>query len=85
MSDVSDLVASIRAQIETAKTDFGIVTEDGPMDKDKALEVGGRFLNACFSAWSCGEPAHRVRTMLDLADEFRAALDALEDDGDFQT
>lgn len=41
-----------------------------------ALEVGEQFLNACFSAWSCGEPYHRVKTMTDRADAFRAALDS---------
>lgn len=44
----------------------------------EALAIGERFLNACFSAWSCGEPEHRVRTMLDRADEFRAALNAID-------
>lgn len=41
----------------------------------EALAVGERFLNACNSAWAAGEPEHRVKTMLDLSDEFRSALD----------
>lgn len=49
------------------------------MSEKEALAVGERFLNAAFSAWSCGEPEHRVRKMLDLADEFRAALNAVHD------
>lgn len=48
------------------------------MTSFEALAVGEKFLNACTSAWSCGEPEHRVRTMLDLADDFRAALNAHE-------
>lgn len=43
----------------------------------EALNVGEKFLNACFSAWSCGEPYHRVKTMMDRADEFRASLDSI--------
>ncbi len=46
--------------------------------RDEVLAIGEKFLNACYSAWSCGEPEHRVRTMLDRADEFRAALAALD-------
>ena len=42
-----------------------------------AIEIGGKFLNACFSAWAAGEPEHRVKTMLDLAEQFRGALEAL--------
>lgn len=42
-----------------------------------ALKVGERFLNKCTSAWSCGEPEHRVRDMLDAADDFRATLNKL--------
>lgn len=41
----------------------------------EALVVGEKFLNACNSAWAAGEPSHRVQTMLDMADEFRAALE----------
>lgn len=44
-----------------------------------ALEIGEKFLNKCFSAWATGEPAHRVADMLDHADKFRAALNALSD------
>lgn len=43
----------------------------------EALDVGEKFLNACFSAWSCGEPYHRVKVMMDRADEFRASLDSI--------
>lgn len=43
----------------------------------EVLDVGEKFLNACFSAWSCGEPYHRVKTMMDRADEFRASLDSI--------
>ena len=42
-----------------------------------ALKVGEWFLNKCISAWSCGEPEHRVRDMLDAADDFRATLNKL--------
>lgn len=44
----------------------------------EALNVGEEFLDACFSAWSCGEPYHRVKTMMDRADEFRASLASLD-------
>jgi hypothetical protein len=44
----------------------------------EALAIGERFLNACNSAWAAGEPSHRVKTMLDMADKFSAALNALE-------
>lgn len=40
-----------------------------------ALEVGERFLKACYSAWLAGEPSHRVEALLDRAYEFHAALD----------
>jgi hypothetical protein len=43
----------------------------------EALVIGEKFVNACFSAWACGEPEHRVRSMLDRANEFQAALDGL--------
>jgi hypothetical protein len=43
----------------------------------EALAVGERFLDKCYSAWSCGEPSHRVKAMLDAADEFRATLNVL--------
>jgi hypothetical protein len=42
-----------------------------------ALNIGERFLNKCNSAWAAGEPRHRVRDMLDAANEFRKALDNL--------
>lgn len=38
-----------------------------------------KFLAACNSAWSCGEPLHRGWTMLARADELQVALDALPD------
>lgn len=41
------------------------------------VSIGARFVAACNSAWAAGEPEHKVRTMLDIADEFRAAIDAL--------
>lgn len=41
-----------------------------------ALAVGQKFVSACFSAWAAGEPHHRVKAMLDGADEFRAILDS---------
>ena len=44
---------------------------------EAGLSVGERFLNKCNSAWSCGEPYHRVKDMLDAADKFREALHAL--------
>lgn len=34
------------------------------------------FLRACYSAWACGEPEHRVRKVLDLADQLKAAVEA---------
>lgn len=40
------------------------------------IAVGERFLNKCNSAWAAGEPSHRVKDMLNAADEFRAALQA---------
>jgi len=46
---------------------------------ESALCVGKTFLDKCNSAWSCGEPSHRVRAMLDAADDFRAALNRLEE------
>jgi hypothetical protein len=46
----------------------------------EALEVGKRFLDACFSAWASGEPSHRVKTMLDRADEFRSTLNRTDKD-----
>lgn len=47
-------------------------------DAQPALEVGRKFLAACNSAWSCGEPYHRVKTMMDRADDFQKALDAYD-------
>lgn len=47
------------------------------MELREALTVGEDFLNKCFSAWSCGEPHHRVKAMLDAADKFRETLSAL--------
>lgn len=41
---------------------------------EAALRVGEKFLNACNSAWAASEPSHRVKAMLNLADEFRATL-----------
>lgn len=41
----------------------------------EVLEIGKRFLAACNSAWACGEPYHRVKTMMDRAEEFQKALD----------
>ena len=46
----------------------------------KIFDVGKNFHAACVSAWACGEPPHKVRAMLDLADEFDAALRALVGD-----
>lgn len=57
----------------------GIVVPEDRAELREALEVGRKFVDACFSAWSCGEPMHRVRTMLDRADEFQAALNKLDD------
>ena len=37
-----------------------------------------KFLNDANSAWAAGEPLHKVRTMLDAADDLQAALDALQ-------
>ncbi|WP_394662906.1 hypothetical protein [uncultured Sphingomonas sp.] len=47
-------------------------------DARPALEVGRKFLAACNSAWSCGKPYHRVKTMMDRADDFQKALDAYD-------
>lgn len=48
---------------------------DGEMERLRAaLSVGERFLSACYSAWAAGEPSHRVKTMVDLADDFGAAI-----------
>lgn len=44
--------------------------------RDDLLGVAEQFLNACYSAWSCGEPSHRVRKMVDLADQLRDAVNA---------
>lgn len=63
-----------------ALRDFPVGSTASPMVQEglrEALAIGEKFLNACFSAWACGEPHHRVKTMMDRADEFRAALDAL--------
>jgi hypothetical protein len=46
-------------------------------DLREALAIGERFLNKCNAAWAAGEPSHRVKDMLDAADEFRKALNAL--------
>ena len=44
-----------------------------------AVVVAARkFLNDANSAWAAGEPLHKVRTMLDAADDLQAALDALQ-------
>ncbi len=43
-----------------------------------ALRVARSFHAACRSAWSCGEPQHRVKTMLDRFDEFSAVLNKPE-------
>jgi hypothetical protein len=43
----------------------------------EALAVGEQFLNKCNAAWAAGEPSHRVNDMLDAADKFRDALEAL--------
>lgn len=61
-------------------------SEDGWREERERLRatlaIGEKFVDACFSAWSCGEPEHRVRKMLDLADEFRAALSYPQEQGD---
>ena len=39
-----------------------------------ALKIGKAFLAACNSAWASGDAPQRVKTMLDMADKFEAAL-----------
>jgi hypothetical protein len=81
--NLADLVARLRKFIlppaqQTALNSEAADTIEQQAKRIAELEafvaIGERFVNACFSAWSCGEPEHRVRTMLDRADEFRAAL-----------
>lgn len=55
-------------------TDASATTDEEVRRLREALEVGEHFLNKCNSAWAAGEPPHRVKAMLDAADEFRAAL-----------
>ena len=43
-----------------------------------AVVAARKFLNDANSAWAAGEPLHKVRTMLDAADDLQAALDALQ-------
>lgn len=84
-AQASDLIE--RLQSHMGKADMGEVLADCRLAADRIssleAEVAGlrdvvlvseRFLNACNSAWASGEPAHRVITMVNLADELRAAL-----------
>lgn len=68
-------VISRKAYPDRAELEAMLVRASAQDELVEALAVGERFLNACNSAWAAGEPEHRVKTMLDLSDEFRSALD----------
>lgn len=78
-SDGSSFLTGALDQLEAVENIVRAVPSllDRIAELEGALEVGKRFLDKCNSAWAAGEPSHRVRDMLDAADTFRAALNAL--------
>lgn len=80
---VSDLVDTLRNNARASDASRAVcqAMEDAADEIERltaTLRVGEVFLDKCFSAWSCGEPEHRVKTMLDAAGNFRAALNELD-------
>lgn len=68
---------AITAMLAFAKGPAALPTPD-TAGLELALTVGERFLDKCNAAWAAGEPTHRVKAMLDAADEFRTALNAIK-------
>lgn len=47
-------------------------------DHKELMTASDESFSACMSAWSCGEPSHRVKTMLDRTEELGKVLRRLK-------
>ncbi len=60
-------IAVILAELDRLSKDF-----------EELKKAADEAFSACMSAWSCGEPPHRVRDMLDRTDELGSLLRRLK-------